>query len=59
MRVIQEKLDREICMDLMIHKHDYANLGEHIPVQAQTIVDGKILNICLSLQFNQDDYEDF
>jgi hypothetical protein len=46
-------------MDLMIHKHDYVNLGEHIPIQAQTIVDGKILNICLSLQANKDDYEDF
>lgn len=59
MRVIQEKLDNEICMDLKIHRNDYTNLGEHIPIQTQAIVEGKILNICLSLQFNEDDYEDF
>ena len=59
MRVMQEKLDEEICMDLMLHKYDYINLGEHIPIQAEAIIDGRVLNICLSLQLNEDDYEDF
>lgn len=59
MRVLQEKLDKEICMDLKIHKNDYVNLNEHIPILAQTIIDGRILNICLSLQHNEDDYDDF
>lgn len=59
MHVYHEPLDKEICMDLKLSDWDYTNLGEYIPIQTQTIIDGKILNICLSLKMNEDDYEYF
>ena len=59
MRVLQEKLDNEICMDLKLHKFDWINLGEHIPIQIETSINGVPLNICLSIQLNEEDYEDF
>ncbi len=59
MRILQDKLDDEHCLDFVLDKCEWCNLNEYLPINGEVLVDGQILSVCIRLNFNEAEYEDF
>lgn len=62
MKIITEKLGKQICLDFLLNSSDLMIIDEKIPLQAEFHIDGRPYFACISINLNEDDeddYEDF